>query len=152
MMMKWSQLFKRWWNVELDIQSIEVFMGLKACVCFKSYSCMFWSMVDISVRKGGGTLSSLGTAPIVWNRGSSPNDFPYLPFTYWSNELYGIPYFLLACEVVISLFQTLSRASRRSLLDHGLGGPPVGDEKRPMYMYMVDNKWKYVKSVVNEEI
>jgi hypothetical protein len=43
-----------------------------------------------------------------------------------SKELYGMPYILDACEVVIRLFHTFSSAFVNSSFVHERGGPPRG--------------------------
>lgn len=52
--------------------------------------------------------------------------FPYLPRTYINRLLYGIPKILLACDVVIFLFQTCCNASVSSAFVQDRGGPPLG--------------------------
>ena len=57
---------------------------------------------------------------------SRRRDLPYLPRTYISRELYGMPKTRLAWEVVMRLFHTISRALVRSSLVQERGGPPRG--------------------------
>lgn len=52
--------------------------------------------------------------------------FPYFPRTYINKLLYGMPNILLACDVVIFLFQTCCNASVNSAFVQDLGGPPLG--------------------------